>query len=120
MLKLYTYRGCSTCRNAVKWLRANNVEFTEIPIRETPPDLAELRSMLLSRGGKLRDLCNTSGQDYRAPGMKEKLAMLTETEALTLLAGNGNLIKRPFAQDVAAGVFLTGFKEPEWQAALGC
>ena len=120
MLKLYTYRGCSTCRNAVKWLRANHVEFTEIPIRETPPDLAELRSMLLSRGGKLRDLCNTSGQDYRAPGMKEKLAMLTETEALTLLAGNGNLIKRPFAQDVAAGVFLTGFKEPEWQAALGC
>ena len=40
MLKVYTYQGCSTCRNAVKWLKSQSIEFAEIPIRETPPNLS--------------------------------------------------------------------------------
>lgn len=119
MLKVYTYQGCSTCRNAVKWLRSKGLAFTEIPVRETPPPVAELDAMRTARGGGLRDLCNTSGQDYRALGLKDRLPELSTAEALALLAGNGNLIRRPFAIDATAGIYLTGFKEPEWQAAFG-
>lgn len=117
-MKVYTYQNCSTCRDAIKWLRARNVDFKELPIRETPPSLTELRAMLKASGGNLRSLFNTSGMDYRAMGLKDKLPALTQDEALALLASNGNLIKRPFLIDSAKGIHLTGFKENDWSAAL--
>ena len=118
MLKLYAYKGCSTCRYAVKWLNAHQIAFEELAIRETPPSVAELKTMLAAKGGDLRPLFNTSGLDYRALNLKDKLPGMTEAEALKLLSENGNLIKRPFALDAKAGVALVGFKEPEWLAAF--
>jgi arsenate reductase (glutaredoxin) len=115
-MKIHTYVKCDTCRKAVKWLRANGLAFEEIPIRETPPSPNELRRMLAFYDGDLRRLFNTSGQDYRALGIKDKLADLTPDEAITLLAGNGNLIKRPFLLGGDGG--LVGFREEEWAKAL--
>lgn len=117
-MKLYAYQGCSTCRNAVKWLRAHDIAFTEIPIRETPPSMAELRVMLKAHDGQLRLLFNTSGLDYRALGLKDKLPGMSTDEALQLLTENGNLVKRPFAVDAKRGVHLVGFREDEWVKAL--
>jgi arsenate reductase len=117
MLKVYTYAKCDTCRKAVKFLRAENVKFEEAPIRETPPSLAELRAMLEARGGELRKLFNTSGQDYKALGLSAKLPAMPEAEALALLEKNGNLVKRPFA--IGDGVHLVGFDEAAWREALG-
>jgi len=116
VLKVYTYAKCDTCRKAVKFLRAADVAFQEIPIRETPPSVPELKAMLKANGGELRRLFNTSGGDYKALGLSEKLPSLNEDEALTLLAGHGNLVKRPFA--LGDGVHLVGFKEDEWRAAV--
>jgi len=118
MLKIYTYQGCSTCKNAVKWLKANDVPFDEKPIRETPPSVAELKEMLKAKGGDLRSLCNTSGQDYRELGLKDKLPTMSQDEVLTLLSERGNLVKRPFAFNKAKGIYMVGFKEAEWTAAL--
>ena len=118
MLKLYAYQGCSTCRDAIKWLNARSVGFQEVPIRETPPSIPELTAMLAARDGDLRRLFNSSGMDYRAMNLKDKLPTMTEAEALKLLSGHGNLVKRPFALDPEAGIFLLGFKEAEWQAAF--
>jgi arsenate reductase len=117
MLIVYTYQGCSTCKSATKWLKANDVVFDEKPIRETPPSVAELKAMLKERGD-LKPLFSTSGQDYRAMGIKDKLADMSEADALKLLSEHGNLVKRPFALDTDAGVYLVGFKEDEWQKAL--
>lgn len=114
---VYTYAACSTCRDAVKWLRAQGVAFREKPIRETPPNVAELRRMLGYQNGNLRRLFNTSGQEYRARGLSEKLPAMTETEALALLAGNGRLVKRPFVLGGTLG--LVGFDEAAWSAAFG-
>jgi len=116
-IKIYTYANCSTCRAAVKWLRARGLEFDERPIRETPPTVAELKTMLAARGGEIRRLFNTSGRDYREFGLSDKLPGMTEAQAITLLAGNGNLVKRPFL--LGPKVALTGFDEKTWQAALG-
>ncbi len=114
-LKVYAYKGCGTCRKAQKFLTETGVDYKEIPIRETPPSKAELKRMLKAVG-ELKKLFNTSGQDYRALGMKDKLPTLSEAEAIDLLAANGNLIKRPFAIDGDQGV--VGFKEDEWKALL--
>lgn len=115
-LKIYTYANCDTCRQAVKWLRANGLGFEEHPIRETPPTLAELRTMLAAHGGELRRLFNTSGRDYREQKLGEKLPGMSESAALALLAGNGNLVKRPFL--LGGRVALIGFDEASWAIAL--
>jgi|APTNR8051073442_1049403.scaffolds.fasta_scaffold35047_2 arsenate reductase len=118
MLKVYQYSGCSTCRNAIKWLKQHAIPFEEIAIRETPPALADLKAMLAAHDGDLRKLFNVSGLDYRSRGLKDKFPTMSTDEALKLLAENGNLVKRPFAIDSKNKVHLIGFKEPEWQAAL--
>lgn len=116
-MKVYTYSKCSTCRKAVQWLNGKGIAFEEIPIRENPPTKTELKKMLKVYDGELRKLFNTSGQDYRALGIKDKLPVLSKAEAIDLLAGNGNLIKRPFLISGEKG--LVGFKEQDWEETLG-
>lgn len=116
MLTVYAYSGCSTCKKATGWLEAHGIAFEEKAIRETPPNVGELRTMLAAVGGEVRKLCNTSGRDYRERKMGEQLAALPADEVLELLAANGNLVKRPFV--LGEGVALVGFKEGEWAAAL--
>jgi arsenate reductase len=118
MIRFYGYSGCSTCKTALKWLKARGIVHEERAIRETPPTLAELKAMLAAHDGDLRPLFNTSGQDYRALGLKDKLPRLSTEEALKLLASNGNLVKRPFVMDAARGLYLTGFKEEVWERAI--
>ena len=110
-IRLYTYEKCDTCRRAVKWLTARGVQTEVIPIRKSPPSVAELRTML----GHIRDrrrLFNTSGKDYKELNLKLRLPDMTDDDALALLATNGNLVKRPFALTAHAGA--VGFKEDEW------
>jgi arsenate reductase len=114
--RIYTYKNCGTCRKAVKYLVAKGVDFNEIPIRDTPPGKPELKKMLKLYDGQLRRLFNTSGGDYKALNLKDKLPSLSVDEAIDLLAANGNLVKRPFA--LIAGSGLVGFKEPEWDAVF--
>ena len=114
---VYTLGNCDTCRRAVRWLKARPLVLVEKPIRETPPGPAELGAMLAAYGGNLRRLFNTSGRDYRELKLGEKLAGLTQREAFGLLAGNGNLVKRPFL--LGPGVALVGFDEKAWAAAFG-
>jgi arsenate reductase (glutaredoxin) len=117
MLRIYTYRNCSTCQAAVRWLRANGSEFEERAIRETPPTRKELQTMLAAQGGNLKRLFNTSGLDYRAMKLGEKLPGLSEAEAFALLEQNGNLVKRPFL--LGPGIGLVGFKLEGWAEAFG-
>lgn len=112
-MKIYTLKTCDSCRKATKFLKANNIPFEEIPIREQPPTKTELIRALKDLDGEIKKLFNTSGQDYRSLNMKEKLPTLSETQALDLLASNGNLIKRPFL--VSMGTVKVGFKEADWQ-----
>lgn len=115
-MKVYCYSGCGTCRKALQFLESNGIAFESIPIREHPPSLAELRQVLRAYGGEIRRLFNTSGLDYKKQQLKDRLPKLSEADALALLAGNGNLIKRPFVVRGATG--LVGFKPDEWKAFL--
>ena len=116
MLKIYTLAQCSTCREATNWLRTHAIAFDERAIRETPPTLPELRAMLAAREGNIRKLFNSSGIEYRALKLAEKIPNLSEAQQLALLAGNGSLVKRPFL--VGPGVALVGFDADAWAAAL--
>ncbi len=115
-LRVYAYQGCDTCRKALKFLAEKKVAHEVIAIREQPPTVAELRRMLGYVGGDLRRLFNTSGGDYKALKMKDRLPGMSEDEALALLAKTGNLVKRPFALGAKSGV--VGFKPEEWERLI--
>jgi arsenate reductase len=115
-LKVYEYKNCGTCRKALQYLKANGVEFSTVAIREQPPSATELRQMLKQYGGEIRKLFNTSGQDYQAMKLKDRLPQLSAEEAIKLLTENGNLVKRPFV--VAPNGGVVGFKEEEWKRLL--
>ena len=116
-IRFYEYEKCSTCRTARKWLDARGIAYQRIPIRENPPTEAELGEMLRAHGGDLRRLFNTSGGDYKAMHLKERLSELKDTEALELLSMHGNLVKRPFL--LGNGHALIGFKPEIWEQSFG-
>ncbi len=116
-LRVHAYKGCETCQKALKFLAERKIASEVIPIREQPPTVAELRRMLGFVGGDVRRLFNTSGGDYKALKMKERLPKLAMDEALALLAANGNLVKRPFALGANCGA--VGFKPDEWERLAG-
>ena len=72
--------------------------------------------MLKAYEGDLRKLFNTSGMDYRALNLKEKLPTMSQREAFQLLSENGNLVKRPFL--LSDSLNAVGFKEADWSDAL--
>ena len=115
-LKVYEYDGCGTCRKARKYLEAHQLSHQLFPIREQPPTKTELKRMLAVYNGNVKKLFNTSGRDYRAAGLGEKLASMTTDQALELLAGNGNLVKRPFV--LTSSGCTVGFNEDTWDSLL--
>jgi Spx/MgsR family transcriptional regulator len=115
-MKMYHYENCGTCRKARKWLDERGIAYTLVPVREQPPTETELKRMLKAVNGDIRKLFNTSGGDYKAMNMKEKLPQMTDAKAIALLAQHGNLVKRPFV--IGKDLHLVGFREEEWKAVL--
>ncbi len=114
---LYIYSKCSTCQNALTFLRQKNIQFISREITKTPPTLPELQTMLKYLNGNLKKLFNTSGLLYREMQLTEKLKHLSEVEALTLLTQHGMLVKRPFLLGSDFG--MTGFHEDVWSEKMG-
>lgn len=115
-VKVYVYKNCGTCRKALKWLEANGVAYDAVPIRERSPTKAELKKMLGVLDGEVKKLFNTSGGDYKDLKLKDKLPGMSAKDAIDLLNGNGNLVKRPFLLTETGGT--VGFKEDLWRELL--
>jgi arsenate reductase len=115
-LTVYQYPKCSTCRKALKWLDERGIAYKSVNLVEAPPSAALLKRAIKESGLPLRSFFNTSGESYRAGGFKDKLASMSEAEAVAALAADGKLIKRPLL--VGEGVILVGFNEADWKRAL--
>ena len=111
------YPPCSTCKKAKAWLDAHGVTYTARHIKENNPSYEELKQWLAISGLPLKKFFNTSGLQYKALGLKDKLPAMTVDEQLRLLATDGMLVKRPFVV-TEDGKVLTGFRETEWEQAL--
>ncbi len=98
-ITFYGYKKCSTCRKAEKALEAAGLEFTFVDITEKPPAKSGLKAILKQAGAPMRKAFNTSGEVYKAMGLKDKVGDMDEDAMLTLLAGQGRLIKRPLVSD---------------------
>lgn len=110
------YPKCSTCQKARKWLEEQGVSFEERDIKLNNPTEEELRTWYARSGLPLKRFFNTSGLQYKALGLKDKLPNMSEEEQLALLATDGMLVKRPLVVD--EDFVLTGFKQAEWEQML--
>lgn len=110
------YPKCSTCQKARKWLEEQGVSFEERDIKLNNPTEEELRTWYARSGLPLKRFFNTSGLQYKALGLKDKLLNMTEEEQLALLATDGMLVKRPLIVD--EHFVLTGFKQAEWEQTI--
>ena len=111
-MKLYSYNKCGTCRKAIRFLEDREVKFELFDITETPPTKQILRAAMKAKG--LKKLFNTSGVQYRELKIKDKLATMTDNQAIELLAYNGRLVKRPIAVDkdkITIGFDLEEYKK---------
>ena len=116
MILVLEYPKCSTCKKALKWLEENEVPFTKRHIVEENPSEQELTEWYHKSGLPLKKFFNTSGLQYKALGLKDKLTAMSEDEQLALLATDGMLVKRPLL--VGEDFVLTGFRATEWEARL--
>lgn len=110
------YPPCSTCKKAKKWLDDNGVAYEARHIKENNPTFEELKTWYEKSGLPLKRFFNTSGIQYRALELKDRLPGMTEEEQLRLLASDGMLVKRPLV--VTETTVLTGFKAADWEEEL--
>lgn len=116
MKNLYCYPKWGTCRKAVNWLDANNLEYNYVDITITPPSEEILMKLFNQNDYPIKKFFNTAGLVYKEMKLKDKLASLTEEECIKLLSSNGKLIKRPFF--IYEDKLLISFKEELWYQLL--
>lgn len=92
MLSVYGLKNCDTCKKAIKWLEAENIQFEFLDIRNPAPDEQTLKFWLTEVGDKL--LINRRSTSWRNLSDEQKNSS-TDAEFLTLISENPTLIKRP-------------------------
>lgn len=115
-MQFICYPKCTTCQKARKWLEENGIVFEERHIKENNPTVEELKVWRKQSGLPLKKFFNTSGLQYKALQLKDKLPTMSEEEQFTLLASDGMLVKRPLL--IGEDFALLGFKEADWATTL--
>ena len=110
------YPKCTTCKKAQAWLTEQGVSFEVRDIKLDNPSAEELKLWHSHSGLPLKKFFNTSGLQYKALQLKDKLPTMTEEEMFALLATDGMLVKRPML--ITDDKVLVGFKEADWAALL--
>ena len=110
------YPPCSTCKKAKAWLDDHGISYSARHIKEENPSYEELKQWLEISGLPIKKFFNTSGLQYKALGLKDKLPGMSQEEQLRLLASDGMLVKRPIV--VNGDTVLVGFQEAKWAEAL--
>ena len=111
------YPKCTTCKKALAWLEAKGIQTEVRDIKLQRPTEEELRQWHQLSRLPLKRFFNTSGLQYKALELKDKLPGMSEDEQFALLASDGMLVKRPIL--VGDGFVLVGFREAEWAERLG-
>lgn len=113
---LIWYPKCSTCQKAAAYLKSLGLSFETRDIKAQPPTVEELERWQPMSGLPLTRFFNTSGLQYRALGLKDKLPGLDHQAQLELLASDGMLVRRPLL--IGEDWVLVGFRPKEWAEKL--
>lgn len=114
-MKVYEHPKCTTCKKAREYLKKKGITPEFVDITKDAPSKAELKRAF-AKNKRMKTLFNTSGMLYRELGLKERLELMSDEEALEILSRQGMLVKRPFL--ITEKGVLVGFKENEWESEL--
>ena len=107
-IQVYGIPNCGTCKKAIAWLKAHDIEYEFINTKDHPPDKGMITSWVETLGSK--PMGNTSGKSYRALG--EERNSFTDQQWIDAFSEDAMLLKRPlFTKDNQA--VLVGFRASE-------
>lgn len=113
-ITLYGIPNCDTVKKARVWMEGQRHPYAFHDYKKAGVEEARLRGWV-GRAG-LEKLLNRAGTTFRKLPEADK-ADLDADKAVALMLAQPSMIKRPVLE--AGEVLLVGFKEEEWQAALG-
>ncbi len=107
MLRIYGLKKCDTCRKALQWLKAENIEHSFIDVRTDGVDRARLKHWITAIGAE--KLINKSSTSWRRLGHAQK-ADLSPEAVCALTHDHITLVKRPVIEN-DKGYLSVGFKQ---------
>ena len=110
------YPKCTTCQKAKAYMDEKGVPYEFRDIKVENPSAEELERWWKQSGLPLKKFFNTSGLQYKALNLKDKMPLMSEEEQIALLATDGMLVKRPLL--IGENYVLTGFRQTEWDEKL--
>jgi arsenate reductase len=94
--KIYHNARCSKSRATLAILEQNNAQFEIINYLETPPNEAELASLLSNLGLSARELMRTGEAEYKAQNLSDP--SLSEQALIQAMIATPILIERPIVK----------------------
>ncbi|MEM1369016.1 MAG: Spx/MgsR family RNA polymerase-binding regulatory protein [Cyanobacteria bacterium P01_H01_bin.15] len=104
-LTVYGIPNCGSCKKAIAWFKANDIDYEFINWKEQPPSRSQITGWIETLGSK--PLKNTSGQSYRNLGETKK--SMTDADWLEAFAADAMLLKRPLIEKDGIAL-MTGFR----------
>ena len=96
MIYLYGIPNCGSVKKARKLLEDNNVAYTFVDFKKTPPSHEQIQHWIDKIG--IKELINKQGTKWRSLTDEEKQQAQKEDTAISLIIKHPTLIKRPLIE----------------------
>ncbi|MCB2060770.1 MAG: ArsC family reductase [Novosphingobium sp.] len=113
-ITLYGIPNCDTVKKARKWLDGKGIGYEFHDYKKQGADAGKLKNWVEQAGWE--KVLNRAGTTFRKLPDADKEG-LDAKKAVAVMAANPSCIKRPVVEH--PGGLLVGFKEAEWEDALG-
>ena len=113
-ITLYGIPNCDTVKKARTWLDGQGIAYAFHDYKKAGVTAAKVKAWCKALGWET--VLNRAGTTFRKLPDDAK-AGLDQAKAVALMVEQPSMIKRPIVEH--KGGLLIGFKEPEWDAALG-
>ena len=107
---IYGINNCDSVKKARRWLETQDIEYTFVDVRQTPPTAELLEGWIAAVGPD--KLVNRRSTTWKNLPEQERQAVISGAVVPTLL-GNPTLIKRPVL--VHRGETVVGFNHSDYE-----
>lgn len=94
---IYTQASCSSSRKAIKWLRGNDINYTEKRITSQPLSLAEFKEILSMTEDGTDEIIATNSNDFK--NLNIDIDQLSIQELYTLIQQHPRMLRSPILID---------------------
>ncbi len=94
---IYTQSSCSSSRKAIKWLKENNINFTEKRITSQPLTLAEFKNILRMTEDGTDEIIATNSNDFK--NLNVDIDQLSIQDLYNLIQQHPRMLRSPILLD---------------------